>query len=165
MLLVYLPSDLPPRSLLDLRCSLVYSPVSGPISCCSWLDSLDGPWTSFTTSPRVELSVEPVISSLILPSLFSCDGPVVWWDHSLCCGCSWFVLPCRVACSCCFLTHRKETDFRDPSTARMSACKIKTKTSGLFYKCLHISAQCIGPNCNLRSCIVKTEHFLNFSCT
>ena len=44
-------------------CSLSSSSVCAPISFCSWLGSLDGPWTWITTLPSLGLLVDPITST------------------------------------------------------------------------------------------------------
>lgn len=43
---------------LEWCCNLVPSPVS--LTCCCWLDSLNGPWTWFTTWPSLGWLMDPV---------------------------------------------------------------------------------------------------------
>lgn len=66
-------------------------PVSGPVFCCLWLGSLEGPWTWLITPPCPGLSMEPFASTLLC-SLSSGAGR---WGHGLCCGHPWLMAPVR----------------------------------------------------------------------
>lgn len=48
-------------------------------------------------------------------------------------GLSCFFSPCTVVCSCNSLTQKTEPDYMSSSPTRMSLCKIKYKTSVVFF--------------------------------
>lgn len=56
--------------------SFVSSPVSGPISCCSWLDYPDESRTWLVLSPCLELSMDPGSCAWHYPQ---CSDTVGWW--------------------------------------------------------------------------------------
>ena len=57
-----------------------YSFVSGPVSCYSWLDCLDRPWTWFITSAHLGLSMDPAISPWLCSSSSGAAGLCPnWW--------------------------------------------------------------------------------------
>lgn len=94
-----LPGWIPPCSLpflatspgwtLDPHYSLVSGLVSGPVSFCSWLDSLEGCWTWFITLSCLGQSMDTVTS--LCWSAVGLDP--ARWGYCLCWGHLWLQAP------------------------------------------------------------------------